>query len=162
MPSFDVQSEIDLHELTNAVDQANRELQQRVWWLLAGLFALSFVVVMVLYRKLRVTNGLLGEKNAEFADQEKDLQGELLAANAGFTSAPAIAVGRARAVLDEERVGGGRAGRNKARSGKTGGAKPGGGTGHVDDTAAFTAVAQSISRVAASMPGAGASSITFW
>lgn len=29
MPSFDVQSEIDLHELTNAVDQANRELQQR-------------------------------------------------------------------------------------------------------------------------------------
>ncbi|MFO0511071.1 MAG: YajQ family cyclic di-GMP-binding protein [Gammaproteobacteria bacterium] len=29
MPSFDVQSEIDIHELTNAVDQANRELQQR-------------------------------------------------------------------------------------------------------------------------------------
>lgn len=29
MPSFDVQSEIDVHELTNAVDQANRELQQR-------------------------------------------------------------------------------------------------------------------------------------
>jgi uncharacterized protein YajQ (UPF0234 family) len=29
MPSFDVESEIDIHELTNAVDQANRELQQR-------------------------------------------------------------------------------------------------------------------------------------
>ena len=29
MPSFDVVSEIDLHELTNAVDQANRELAQR-------------------------------------------------------------------------------------------------------------------------------------
>ena len=29
MPSFDVQSEIDLHELTNAVDQANRELETR-------------------------------------------------------------------------------------------------------------------------------------
>lgn len=29
MPSFDVASEIDLHELTNAVDQANRELAQR-------------------------------------------------------------------------------------------------------------------------------------
>jgi cyclic-di-GMP-binding protein len=29
MPSFDVVSEIDEHELTNAVDQANRELQQR-------------------------------------------------------------------------------------------------------------------------------------
>jgi uncharacterized protein YajQ (UPF0234 family) len=29
MPSFDVVSEIDKHELTNAVDQANRELSQR-------------------------------------------------------------------------------------------------------------------------------------
>ncbi len=29
MPTFDVVSEIDSHELTNAVDQANRELSQR-------------------------------------------------------------------------------------------------------------------------------------
>lgn len=29
MPSFDVVSEIDEHELTNAVDQANREVSQR-------------------------------------------------------------------------------------------------------------------------------------
>lgn len=29
MPSFDVVSEIDLHEVTNAVDQANRELSAR-------------------------------------------------------------------------------------------------------------------------------------
>jgi hypothetical protein len=29
MPSFDAVSEIDRHELTNAVDQANRELAQR-------------------------------------------------------------------------------------------------------------------------------------
>jgi uncharacterized protein YajQ (UPF0234 family) len=29
MPSFDVVSEIDTHELTNAVDQAIRELGQR-------------------------------------------------------------------------------------------------------------------------------------
>ena len=29
MPSFDAVSELDTHELTNAVDQANRELQQR-------------------------------------------------------------------------------------------------------------------------------------
>jgi cyclic-di-GMP-binding protein len=29
MPSFDVVSEIDSHEVTNAVDQANRELAQR-------------------------------------------------------------------------------------------------------------------------------------
>jgi len=29
MPSFDVVSEIDMHELTNAVDQANREITNR-------------------------------------------------------------------------------------------------------------------------------------
>src|SRR5690606_18812026 len=29
MPSFDVVSEVDRHELTNAVDQANRELDKR-------------------------------------------------------------------------------------------------------------------------------------
>ncbi|MDR3387122.1 MAG: YajQ family cyclic di-GMP-binding protein [Rudaea sp.] len=29
MPSFDVVSELDLHELTNAIDQANRELTMR-------------------------------------------------------------------------------------------------------------------------------------
>lgn len=29
MPSFDAMSKIDIHELTNAVDQANRELSQR-------------------------------------------------------------------------------------------------------------------------------------
>jgi uncharacterized protein YajQ (UPF0234 family) len=29
MPSFDIVSKLDLHELTNAVDQANRELANR-------------------------------------------------------------------------------------------------------------------------------------
>ena len=29
MPSFDIVSEVDLHELTNAIDQANRELTTR-------------------------------------------------------------------------------------------------------------------------------------
>lgn len=29
MPSFDIVSEVDTHELTNAVDQANREIQTR-------------------------------------------------------------------------------------------------------------------------------------
>lgn len=29
MPSFDIVSELDKHEVTNAVDQANRELQTR-------------------------------------------------------------------------------------------------------------------------------------
>jgi diguanylate cyclase (GGDEF)-like protein len=48
---------------------ANRELEQRVWWSLAGLFALSFIVVAVLYRKLRSTNELLAQKNSELAIQ---------------------------------------------------------------------------------------------
>ena len=29
MPSFDIESKVDTHELTNAVDQANLELQNR-------------------------------------------------------------------------------------------------------------------------------------
>ena len=29
MPSFDIVSELDMHELTNAVDQANREIEKR-------------------------------------------------------------------------------------------------------------------------------------
>ncbi len=29
MPSFDIVSELDMHEITNAVDQANREIQNR-------------------------------------------------------------------------------------------------------------------------------------
>ena len=29
MPTFDVVSEIDMHEITNAVDQANREVSTR-------------------------------------------------------------------------------------------------------------------------------------
>ena len=44
-------------------------LQQRAWWMLAGLFGISFVVVAVLYRKLSTTNQLLGEKNRELSFQ---------------------------------------------------------------------------------------------
>ncbi len=46
-----------------------RMLQERVWWLLAGVFAVSFGVVAVLYRKLRTTNRLLGQKNRELSFQ---------------------------------------------------------------------------------------------
>jgi diguanylate cyclase (GGDEF)-like protein len=44
-------------------------LQQRAWWMLAGLFGFSFVVVAILYRKLRTTNQLLGDKNRELSFQ---------------------------------------------------------------------------------------------
>lgn len=48
MPSFDVVSELNAHEVTNAVDQANRELQQRFDFKDSGAnYALEeFVVTM--------------------------------------------------------------------------------------------------------------------
>jgi diguanylate cyclase (GGDEF)-like protein len=49
----------------NSAELENRALQDRIWWLLATAFAVSFVVVAVFYRKLRVTNGLLAQKNRE-------------------------------------------------------------------------------------------------
>jgi len=51
----------------NSAELANRALQQRVWWLLAAVFAASFVVVAVLYRKLRVTNALLASMNQDLS-----------------------------------------------------------------------------------------------
>jgi diguanylate cyclase (GGDEF)-like protein len=64
--------EIDLLNRENALktsEIATRELEQRVWWLLAALFALSFVVVSVLYRKLRAANELLARTNQELSVQ---------------------------------------------------------------------------------------------
>jgi len=64
--------EIDLLNRENelkTVEIANRVMVQRIWWLLAGLFAVSFVVVALLYRKLRQTNELLASKNAELSVQ---------------------------------------------------------------------------------------------
>ena len=47
----------------------NRRLQQRVWWLLAMVFALASAIVFMLYRKVRQTNAQLEEKNLELAQQ---------------------------------------------------------------------------------------------
>ena len=48
MPSFDVVSEVDSHEVTNAVDQANRELAQRVDFKDSGaVFELNDMTVSV-------------------------------------------------------------------------------------------------------------------
>jgi diguanylate cyclase (GGDEF)-like protein len=40
-----------------------RDLQQRLWWLLAAAFLLSFAVVALLYRRVRQTNRLLSTSN---------------------------------------------------------------------------------------------------
>jgi diguanylate cyclase (GGDEF)-like protein len=66
------QREIALLNRENAVTSTElhtRVLQQRVWWLVATVFGLSFLVVTVLYRKLRATNRLLGQKNRELRFQ---------------------------------------------------------------------------------------------
>jgi diguanylate cyclase (GGDEF)-like protein len=47
----------------------NRRLQQRVWWLLALVFALSAVIVYFFYRKVRQANAQLEEKNLELKQQ---------------------------------------------------------------------------------------------
>jgi diguanylate cyclase (GGDEF)-like protein len=47
----------------------NRRLQQRVWWLLALVFALSSVIVYFFYRKVRQANAQLEEKNLELKQQ---------------------------------------------------------------------------------------------
>jgi diguanylate cyclase (GGDEF)-like protein len=52
-----------------SIEIRNRQFQQRIWWLLAAVFALSFAVVAVLYRKLRTTNHLLAHKNTELSFQ---------------------------------------------------------------------------------------------
>ncbi|NML61250.1 diguanylate cyclase [Massilia sp. RP-1-19] len=47
----------------------NRKLQQRVWWLLALVFAMASVIVGILYRKVRTANARLHEKNLELKHQ---------------------------------------------------------------------------------------------
>jgi diguanylate cyclase (GGDEF)-like protein len=47
----------------------NRRLQQRIWWLLALVFALASVIVGALYRKVRNANAQLEEKNLELKQQ---------------------------------------------------------------------------------------------
>jgi diguanylate cyclase (GGDEF)-like protein len=52
-----------------SIELQNRQWQDRIWWLLAAVFALSFAVVAFLYRKLRTTNTLLAQKNTELSFQ---------------------------------------------------------------------------------------------
>jgi diguanylate cyclase (GGDEF)-like protein len=66
------QRQIELLRQENQVKSTeidNRRLQQRVWWLLAVVFALSAVIVYFLYRKVRHANAQLEEKNLELKQQ---------------------------------------------------------------------------------------------
>ena len=62
--------EIELLNRQNALNSAeleNQALHERVWWLFTAVFAISLVVIAVFYRKLRVNNGLLAQKNRELS-----------------------------------------------------------------------------------------------
>ena len=66
------QRQIELLSRENQVKGAeidNRRLQQRVWWLLAVVFALAAVIVGLLYRKVRHANAQLEVKNLELKAQ---------------------------------------------------------------------------------------------
>lgn len=66
------QRQIELLRRDNQVKGAeldNRRLQQRVWWLLAVVFALAAVIVGLLYRKVRHANAQLEVKNLELKAQ---------------------------------------------------------------------------------------------
>jgi cyclic-di-GMP-binding protein len=86
MPSFDVVSEIDSHELTNAVDQANRELSQRFDFRDSGaVFELEELVVKLKAKnepqlkqmadilRLKVAKRGIDVSCMEFKDVEKNL-----------------------------------------------------------------------------------------
>jgi diguanylate cyclase (GGDEF)-like protein len=66
------QRQIQLLSRENQVKGAeldNKRLQQRVWWLLALVFALASMVVGLLYRKVRHANAQLEVKNMELKAQ---------------------------------------------------------------------------------------------
>lgn len=60
---------LTLEKERQAIDLRGRRFEQRIWWLLAAVFAASFAVVAFLYRKLRETNRLLAQKNSELSFQ---------------------------------------------------------------------------------------------
>jgi diguanylate cyclase (GGDEF)-like protein len=66
------QRQIELLRRENQLKGAeidNRRLQQRIWWLLALVFALASVMIGMLYRKVRNANARLEEKNLELKAQ---------------------------------------------------------------------------------------------
>ncbi|HEY0488728.1 MAG TPA: diguanylate cyclase [Telluria sp.] len=66
------QRQIELLRRENQVKSTeidNRRLQQRVWWLLAVVFAMASAIVGVLYRKVRTANARLEAKNQELKHQ---------------------------------------------------------------------------------------------
>jgi diguanylate cyclase (GGDEF)-like protein len=68
--------DIELLERDNALKTealANRDLVQRIWWLLAAVMALAIVLVVMLYRRVRETNRRLAANHVQLrAQSERD------------------------------------------------------------------------------------------
>jgi diguanylate cyclase (GGDEF)-like protein len=62
---LEYQSKFDSERRINKLELENQESQQRVWWMFAAMFALSFLIVAFLYRKVQMTNRLLARRNTE-------------------------------------------------------------------------------------------------
>jgi len=75
MPSFDIVSELDMHEVTNAVDQANREIQNRFDFKGSGakfelaeqMIVLTAQVDFQLQQMLDVLRGKLAKRQVDVA-----------------------------------------------------------------------------------------------
>ena len=70
------QRDIELLGRDNALKTAalaNRDLLQRIWWLLAAVMGLAIVLVALLYRRVRETNRLLAANHVQLrAQSERD------------------------------------------------------------------------------------------
>jgi diguanylate cyclase (GGDEF)-like protein len=62
---LEYQSKFDSERRINKLELENQESQQRIWWMFAAMFALSFLIVAFLYRKVQMTNRLLARRNTE-------------------------------------------------------------------------------------------------
>ena len=70
------QRDIELLARNNALkteELANRDLQQRIWWLLAAVMLLAIVLVAILYRRVRETHQRLAASHLQLqAQSERD------------------------------------------------------------------------------------------
>ncbi len=61
----ELQSKFDSERRIDRIELQNRESEQRFWWLFALMSLGSLTVVAMLYRRVRITNGLLARRNEE-------------------------------------------------------------------------------------------------
>jgi diguanylate cyclase (GGDEF)-like protein len=66
---LEMQKNFEAERHIRDIELAHRQSQERIWWLLAAVFALAFAIVAAAYRTVQRTNRLLAQKNAELGLQ---------------------------------------------------------------------------------------------